>query len=352
MPLAKSAAALPLDMPRSGAPFLSLAPMDGVTDAITRALLTDYAGGDSGISLCTSEFVRVTREPVPEKVLLRHCPELRQGGRTSAGVPVTVQLLGGDPAPMAESARRAAALGAPGIDLNFGCPAKTVNRHDGGATLLKFPGRLRAIVQAVRDLVPAERPVSVKLRTGWASSERMEEIALAAEAGGASWLTIHGRTRMDMYGPPADFGPIGRARAVVAIPVVANGDLSTPRQVDRCRAISGCEAYMIGRPAMARPWLFRQLRGHPPDGRAAYIALLLDFADRLIAAGTTDHRTLGRLKNWLSLSCRIEPAFRSLFDAVKREQHLPALLKVLVAAARDKGGNDPVSGRFEPVHGP
>ncbi|MCA9657477.1 MAG: tRNA-dihydrouridine synthase, partial [Myxococcales bacterium] len=134
--------------------FLALAPMDGVTDAVFRDLMTGLFGGRSGISLCVSEFVRVTQQPAPKKVLLRHCPELRTDGRTAAGVPVFVQILGGDPQPMAVTARRAAELGAPGIDINFGCPAKTVNNHDGGATLLKYPARLRGIVAAVRDAVP------------------------------------------------------------------------------------------------------------------------------------------------------------------------------------------------------
>lgn len=313
-------------MPVRAPLFLSLAPMDGVTDEITRALLTDYAGGRSGISLCTSEFVRVTHQVVPAKVLLRSCPELATGGHTPAGVPVTVQLLGGDPKPMAATAAVAARLGAPGIDLNFGCPAKTVNRHDGGATLLKYPERLGAIVRAVRDAVPADVPVSVKLRTGWADTDTMEELAQVAEAGGAAWLTIHGRTRVDLYGPPADFHPIGRARDAVRIPVVANGDLVTPADVARCRAISGCEAFMVGRGAMARPWVFRELRGEPPDGTDAFVGLLHDFADRLLSAGAEDARALGRLKNWLCLSARVSPSLAPLFEAAKRERTVSALL--------------------------
>ena len=112
--------------------FLALAPMDGITDWVYRNLMTRLRNADSGISICVSEFVRVTRDPVVPHVIERHCPEVRTGGTTSSGTPVFVQLLGGEPAPMAESARRAAALGASGVDINFGCPAKTVNNHDGG----------------------------------------------------------------------------------------------------------------------------------------------------------------------------------------------------------------------------
>src|SRR5262245_50308275 len=115
--------------------YLALAPMDGVTDGSYREVLTAMFGGASGISVCVSEFVRVTHQAITPAVLLRHCPELTRGGHTRAGVPVFVQLLGGEPRWMAEAATVAAKLGAVGIDLNFGCPAKTVNNSDGGATL-------------------------------------------------------------------------------------------------------------------------------------------------------------------------------------------------------------------------
>jgi hypothetical protein len=157
--------------------YLALAPMDGVTDAVYRGLLTGLNGGRSGISVCVSEFVRVTRDPAPAAVLRRDVPELMVGGRTAAGVPVFVQLLGGDAEPVARTAQVAASLGAPGIDLNFGCPAKTVNNHDGGATLLKYPERIRRIVERTRELVPHEIPVTMKMRVGWDSAEGIEAIA-------------------------------------------------------------------------------------------------------------------------------------------------------------------------------
>ncbi|MGZ3722706.1 MAG: tRNA-dihydrouridine synthase, partial [Bdellovibrionales bacterium] len=106
--------------------------MEGVLDWTLRELLSSIGGVDRMVT----EFVRVTDLLLPEHVFYRYCPELKQGGRTLAGTPVLVQLLGGQTGPLAENAARAVELGAPGIDLNFGCPAKTVNRHDGGATLL------------------------------------------------------------------------------------------------------------------------------------------------------------------------------------------------------------------------
>ena len=313
--------------------FLALAPMDGITDAITRELLTSEnrdAVGVSAVSLCVSEFVRVTREPVAEKVFLREVPELNVGGVTPTGVPVFVQLLGGDPRPMAESARRAAALGARGVDINFGCPAKTVNRHDGGATLLQYPERMTAITAAVREALPGHVPLSVKIRTGWDSPEHVEVLAQAAERGGAAFLAVHGRTRMDMYKPAADMAAIARARAAVAIPVVANGDLLSPSTVVNCGYRTNCEAFMIGRGAMAEPNLFLQVRGLAiPYQSRQYAAFLRSFAERMIAARISDDRVNGRLKSWVRLAAVVAALHGPLFDALKRAQTLSVAMGVL-----------------------
>jgi tRNA-dihydrouridine synthase C len=310
--------------------FLVLAPMDGVTDHVYRDLLTSLAGGESGISLCVSEFVRVTRDCVQPHVLRRHCPELGTGGRTRAGVEVFVQLLGGEPGPMAESAALAASLGARGIDINFGCPAKTVNNHDGGASILRAPCRIESIVGTVRKAVPPAIPVTVKVRLGWDGSDRLAEIARGAEAGGAAWLTVHARTRLQLYKPPVDWVAIGRARAAVRMPVVANGDINTAADLHACAAQSGCHAFMIGRGSMGRPWLFRQLRGLEPPGPELdpprFRALVCDYAARLLAAGASERGALGRLKQWLRLGAPAFAEVDALFQVVKA---LPSLSQAL-----------------------
>src|SRR6185436_17754692 len=139
------------------------------------------------------------------------------------------------------------------IDLNFGCPARTVNRHDGGATLLKHPHRIREIVRAVREALPAHVPVSAKMRLGWDSIEPIRENAAMAAEGGASWITIHGRTRVAGYAPPIFWEPIGRIRESLGIPVVANGDTWTLDDFRRCRDATGCIHFMLGRGALANP---------------------------------------------------------------------------------------------------
>jgi len=317
--------------------FLVLAPMDGVTDHVYRDLLTSLAGGESGISLCVSEFVRVTRDRVQPHVLRRACPELDHGGRTRAGVEVFVQILGGEPGPMAETAALAAELGAPGIDINFGCPAKTVNDHDGGASILRTPCRIESIVGAVRRAVPAHVPVTAKVRLGWESAEHLPEIARLAEAGGAAWLTVHARTRLQLYRPPVDWVALGRARQAVRIPVVANGDINTVEDLQRCAAHSGCHAFMIGRGSMGRPWLFRQVRGQhegePDFEPARYRAVLRDYVARLLAAGATELAALGKLKQWLRLGAPAFHEIEALFHAIKGLARLEAAQELLADTA-------------------
>src|SRR5262249_9368763 len=154
-------------------PAVILAPMEGVTDAPMRAL----QGTAGAFTFAVTEFFRVSHSIPKPAAFLRHVPELAASARTPTGLPVHVQLLGGDPTRLAESAAAAVEAGATAIDLNFGCPAATVNRHDGGATLLKHPERIRDIVRAVRDALPREVPVSAKLRLGWDCLESIHENA-------------------------------------------------------------------------------------------------------------------------------------------------------------------------------
>lgn len=237
-------------------PIIILAPMEGVVDAVLR----DLVSAEGGVDLCVTEFIRVTHTLLPDKVFLTMCPELRTGSRTRSGTPVLVQLLGGDPTCLADNASVAISLGAHGIDLNFGCPAKKVNNHDGGASLLRAPERLFQIVAAVRKAVPAHQSVSAKVRLGYDHKDHVVEIAQAAAAGGASWLTVHARTKMEGYRPPAHWEFIARMKDAVDIPVIANGDIWTVDDFHVCRAISGCENVMIGRGLIANPGLAQQIK--------------------------------------------------------------------------------------------
>lgn len=300
--------------------FLALAPMDGVTDWVHRELATSLGG----VSQCVTEFIRVTDRAPPAKVFLRDSPELLRGGCTSSGVPVFVQILGGDPDAMAEAGRTAAELGAPGVDINFGCPAKRVNSHDGGASILRCPERAERITKAVRAAVPAAIPVTVKVRLGWSDAESVVDIARAAEQGGASWLTIHARTKTQMYQPPVDYRAVGRARAALSIPVVANGDISSWDAVMACAEQSGASAFMIGRAALSEPTLFRALRGMPTlvEGEHAYSRVLRRYLALMEQGGFEAGGRLRRLKQWLGLARVFGREAEHWFERVKRVDDL------------------------------
>ncbi len=319
-------------------PALILAPMDGVTDAPMRAV----QGETGGFSYAVSEFVRVSQEVPPAHVFLRHVPELRDGGLTPTGLPVQVQLLGGDPDRMARAAVIACEAGAHAIDINFGCPAPTVNRHDGGATLLKYPERIRSVVRAIRDALPAHISVSAKLRLGWESIEDIYVNAAMAAEGGAEWITIHGRTRAAGYQPPAHWEPIGIVRERIGIPVVANGDIWTVEDFRRCRDATGCIHFMLGRGALANPRLSimaaREL-GIVADRRVANADAMADWIPRLRRlVHFTDHfegraagRTVHRIKQWLKLATHYGEF--TAFESIKRAQSTEELFDCLVAAA-------------------
>jgi tRNA-dihydrouridine synthase C len=228
-----------------------LAPMEGLLDFVLRDVLTRVGG----IDRCVSEFIRITDTLLPERVFFREIPELLNGGHTSAGVPVRGQLLGSDPVCLAENAARLASLSNTGVDLNFGCPAKVVNRHGGGATLLQYPEQLFAIAQAVRRAVPKKITVSAKMRLGYSDDQRAEECALALEAGGIDELVVHARTKADGYRPPAYWERIADIKSVVRIPVIANGEIWNIQDAKRCVQLSGCQTLMVGRGMVTYPGL-------------------------------------------------------------------------------------------------
>jgi tRNA-dihydrouridine synthase C len=236
---------------------LILAPMEGVVDHTMRELLTELGGLDR----CVTEFVRVSDRLLPPRVFYRYCPELQNGGHTHSGVPVYVQLLGSDPVAMGENAARAADLGAPGIDINFGCPSKTVNRSKGGSILLQEPRRVHQIVRAVRDSVPTEIPVTVKIRLGYTDRDSFEDNVRGIADAGADELVIHARTKTDGYRPPAYWEEIDRAREWVNLPIIANGEIWSRDDARRCLEVSGCKDLMLGRGLLSRPDLARLIQG-------------------------------------------------------------------------------------------
>ncbi len=308
--------------------------MEGVTDAPMRAILTE----SGAFTFCVSEFLRVSHTVPPAKVFYRHVPELKEGAVTPSGTPVSVQLLGGDPERLGHAALVAQGAGAKAIDLNFGCPAKTVNRHDGGASLLKYPHRIEAIVAAVCAAVP-DLPVSAKLRLGWECRDDIHHNAEAAVRGGARWLTIHARTKEQGYAPPVFWKPVGEVSRALNIPVLVNGDIWSREDFLRCREEAGLEHFMVGRGAVADPdfpaWIARELGLPVPDRApvvggtrpADWLPVLSRFAALCSDSSPTQNYAARRIKQWLGQAER-RGSFKG-FDEIKRISSLPEILGTL-----------------------
>jgi tRNA-dihydrouridine synthase C len=330
---------------------LLLAPMEGLLDFVLRDILTRVGG----VERCVSEFIRVTNTLLPERVFYRVVPELHQGGRTAAGVPVRPQLLGSDPACLADNAARVASLGPWGVDLNFGCPAKVVNRHGGGSALLQDPEGLYAIVRAVRSAVPAGYTVSAKMRLGFADASLAVACAQALADGGADELVVHARTKVDGYRPPAYWELLPAVREAVGVSVVANGEIWSVADAQRCRALSGCHSLMLGRGMVAYPALAQAIRAADRDaadkggdgghdgvvnsagalGRLSeagastavrcdnWPALLphIEGFWQVVSAHFDRRQRAGRLKQWLNLLRRQYPEAETAFQALRALEH-------------------------------
>ena len=310
-----------------------LAPMEGLLDFVLRDILTRVGGVDR----CVSEFIRVSGTLLPNRAFIRVMPELLNGGNTFSGVPVRGQLLGSDAVCLAENAARLASLGPTGVDLNFGCPAKVVNRHGGGAMLLEDPENVGRIVAAVRRAVPAHLPVSAKMRLGFNDDTRAEECAQAIAEAGASEIVVHARTKAHGYRPPAYWERVADVRAAVHIPVVANGEIWTVADAQACRHISGCNRIMLGRGMVTDPglaWAIRAADGErvPPFATPATPAvgwptlrpLINDFWALVATRVERKHRA-GRLKQWLNFLRRRYPEAEAAYAAL-RTINDPALI--------------------------
>ncbi|WP_374252914.1 tRNA-dihydrouridine synthase [Acinetobacter brisouii] len=293
---------------------LILAPMEGLTDPIMRDVLTHVGSFD----WCVTEFIRVTDSLLPEHVYDSYCPELKNGGKTAAGTPVHVQFLGNNPEMLAANAVRAVELGAPAIDLNFGCPAKTVNRHRGGSILLDEPDVVHILVKAVRDAVPTHIPVSAKMRLGYLDENHTMDNAHAIEDAGASWLTVHARTKADGYTPPAYWEKIRPIREALKINVIANGEIWNYQHAKACQLQSGCEDLMLGRGAVTTPDLtqcIRQKSDHALLSWQDLVELQIRF---LNGPSKTEIGMVGRYKQWLGMMSKAYPEAKQLWDEVKR----------------------------------
>jgi tRNA-dihydrouridine synthase B len=247
-----------------------VAPMAGITDRPFRHLARRY-----GAALAVSEMVSAR-------------PELRDSRKTQLRLdhrgerePISVQIAGSDPAMLAAAARYNVERGAQIIDINMGCPAKKVCNVAAGSALLANEALVARIVDAVVAAVPV--PVTVKIRTG-PSPERRNAVRVArlVESAGAQMLAIHGRTRACMFEGEAEYDTIADVKSRLRIPVIANGDISTPQEAKRVLARTGADGIMIGRAAQGRPWIFRQITHFIATGELAPSPRTREIGDVLV----------------------------------------------------------------------
>ena len=288
--------------------------MEGLTDPIMRDVLTHVGSFD----WCVTEFIRVTDSVLPDHIYYSYCPELKTEGKTAAGTPVHVQFLGNNPEMLAANAVRAATLGAPAIDMNFGCPAKTVNRHRGGSVLLDEPEVVYELVKAVRDAVPAHIPVSAKMRLGYMDRNFMLDNAHAIEDAGASWVTVHARTKADGYTPPAFWDQLQPICEALKINVIANGEIWNNTDARQCQLESGCEDLMIGRGAVTTPDLTQCIRNNSDEPLLCWQDLLALQIRFINGPSKTEIGMVGRYKQWLGMMSKHYPEAKMLWNEIKR----------------------------------
>ncbi|MBH0059080.1 tRNA-dihydrouridine synthase [Pseudoalteromonas sp. SWXJZ94C] len=314
---------------------LVLAPMEGVVDFKMRQLLTDIGGFD----LCVTEFVRVVEACLPDKVFHRYCPELANNGFTRAGTPVRIQLLGQVADVLAENAVKAISLGSHGIDLNFGCPAKTVNRSRGGAVLLKDPEHMYSIIKAVRDAVDEQHEVSAKIRLGFDDDSNSQEIVDAVVSAGANSVAIHARTKRDGYNPPAYWEKIPPIIKDKNIAVVANGEIWQVEDAMLCQKRSGCSDLMLGRGALSHPDLAKKIKAHV-NGESYNELQWEHIIYHLIHSAihqdpAKDEKYFAsRTKQWLGYLKRQYPQAIELFDEIRRLKSKEDVASVLKKYAK------------------
>lgn len=226
---------------------LIVAPMAGVTDRPFRQLCRRFGAG-----LAVSEMV------ASNSLLYGSEKTKRRANHAGEGEPRSVQIVGADPAMLAQAARYNVDRGAQIIDINMGCPAKKICNVMAGSALLRDEPLVARLLEAVVKAVDV--PVTLKIRTGWdRQSRNAVNIARIAEAAGIQALAIHGRTRADAYRGDAEYDTIAEVKASVGIPVIANGDIDTPQKAKHVLDYAGVDGVMIGRAAQGRPWIFREI---------------------------------------------------------------------------------------------
>lgn len=303
-----------------------LAPMEGVTDAPMRHVLTTYGNYND----CTSEFIRVTDIPLPKKTFIREVPEIIEGCKTKAGTNIRIQLLGDNKEAMLLSAKAAVSLGANYIDINFGCPSRFV--HHSGSMLLREPELLQSIVATMREGLDSSIKVSVKIRTGFEDKKECERIIRAVALDGIEEITIHARTRKDLYNKEAlDWGVIANMHEFANnIPLVANGDIVGQESFALCKEITKCSRFMIGRAALMVPNMGHVLKENVnPFDNVQIVKVIYEFLNLLISLNFQEKSILDRTKQFFGYARINNPALAEIFKMYCKHSELKEAIDFL-----------------------
>ncbi len=304
---------------------LALAPMDGVLDYNMREVLTQILG----IDFCVSEFLRVTNTLYPDKVFYEVSPELKTQGINLNNVPVFFQLLGSDSEMIYKNAQRAISLGAKVIDLNFGCPAKVVNNHNGGAALLKSPNEIYKIINKLKVSLPSNITISAKMRLGYETPNHSVDIAKGMNDAGIDWITVHCRTKLNGYKPPAFWEWIPKIKRGINVPIIVNGDIFTLNDYIECKKITENQNFMIGRGALYNPFIFHEIRNYENTGIIEQLEpeilftqlkkMIFNFYLKALENENSQY-AISRTKQWLKFtlsSNKVCKYFLPIFETIK-----------------------------------
>lgn len=269
-----------------------LAPMAGVADRAFREICTSFGAA------------YVVTEMVSAKALQFHDKKTGELMKLSpAEHPAAIQIFGDEPQVMAQAAVKALAYAPDVIDINMGCPAPKIVNNGSGSALMKNPELCGKIVEAVKAAIPI--PVTVKIRKGWdATNVNAVEVAKICESAGADAITVHGRTREQMYTPPADWEIIRAVKQAVKIPVIGNGDIGSAQFAAKMLDQTGCDLVMVGRGAMGNPWIFSQINAY------------LTNSCRILPPPTLSERMLIMLKH-VKLICEYKGEAHGMCEARK-----------------------------------
>ena len=276
-----------INLPKTAA----LAPLAGVADRAMREICREYGACWTVGEMTSSKGLSYGSKKSAELL------EIGEAER-----PTAVQLFGSEPETMAQAALMALEYKPEAIDINFGCPVPKVAGNGGGSALMKDPVLAGKIVRAVAEAVPL--PITVKFRAGWDSEHiNAVEFAKICEDNGAAALTVHGRTRMQMFAPPVDLDIIRRVKEAVNIPVIGNGDIDSPEAAKRMYDETGCDLVMVGRGAMGNPWLFKRIECYMQTGE--------------LIPEPTPYERMTVLKKHIELLCRYKGEYVGMREARK-----------------------------------